>query len=157
MNITRRGFLGAMLVAATAPAFVKADSLMRLAVPRGMAQTASGLVIWGDGVHDDTAALQAYMYGEPVAWASDPLSPFTGFLRGGTFRITSSLLLSSGSRLGGGHIDAREIKKGSALYLPDNCEGALLENISLDVGPQEAGWTEYHTAGHRAKVRPRLG
>lgn len=34
MTISRRGFLGAMLAAAAAPAFVKADSLMPIFVPK---------------------------------------------------------------------------------------------------------------------------
>lgn len=34
MNTTRRGFLGAMLAAAAAPAFVRADSLMQIVVPK---------------------------------------------------------------------------------------------------------------------------
>jgi hypothetical protein len=33
INTSRRGFLGAMLAAAVAPAFVRADSLMQLVVP----------------------------------------------------------------------------------------------------------------------------
>lgn len=32
--MNRRGFLGAMLAAATAPAFVRAESLMKIAVPK---------------------------------------------------------------------------------------------------------------------------
>jgi hypothetical protein len=34
MTISRRGFLGAMLAAAAAPAIVRADSLMRIVVPK---------------------------------------------------------------------------------------------------------------------------
>jgi len=37
MNPTRRGFLGAMLAAAAAPAIVKADSLMKVVVPKHVA------------------------------------------------------------------------------------------------------------------------
>lgn len=54
----RRGFLLASLAAFAAPAIVHADSLMRLAVPR--------LVLWGDGVHDDTQALQNLLAGLDV-------------------------------------------------------------------------------------------
>ena len=134
MNLTRRGFRGAMLAAATAPAFVKADSLMRLAVPRGMTQTAGGLLIWGDGIHDDTAALKAYMRGERVVWASEPLSPFTGLMRGGTFRITSKLVLADGAQLIGGRIDSREIKEGPALYVPNDVKSGVLKDITLECG-----------------------
>ena len=34
MTISRRGFLGAMLAAAAAPAIVRADSLMQIVVPK---------------------------------------------------------------------------------------------------------------------------
>ena len=47
----RRSFLGALIAAAAAPAIVRADSLMPLYVPRPPK-------LWGDGIHDDTAALQ---------------------------------------------------------------------------------------------------
>lgn len=57
---TRRGFLGALLAAAAAPAIVRADSLMKIVAPR------QGLILWGDGIHDDAAALQALIDGKPV-------------------------------------------------------------------------------------------
>lgn len=57
---TRRGFLGALLAAAAAPAIVRADSLMKIVAPR------PGLILWGDGIHDDWAAMQAFIRGEPV-------------------------------------------------------------------------------------------
>ncbi len=34
MTMTRRGFLGAMLAAGSAPAFVRAESLMKIVVPK---------------------------------------------------------------------------------------------------------------------------
>lgn len=45
--MNRRGFLGAILAAAAAPAIVRADSLMRI-VPRELA-VASGPVVWETG------------------------------------------------------------------------------------------------------------
>ena len=54
----RRGFLGAMLAAAAAPAFVKAGVLMPVRDTR--------LILWGDGIHDDTQALQAALDGFSV-------------------------------------------------------------------------------------------
>ncbi len=59
MRPTRRGFLGALLAASAAPAIVKAESLMKIWVP-------PRLTLWGDGLHDDTAALQALLDGNPV-------------------------------------------------------------------------------------------
>lgn len=58
MDLSRRSFLRGALAA---PAVVAAASLMpvraieRLLIPR----------LWGDGVHDDTAALQAVLDGRP--------------------------------------------------------------------------------------------
>lgn len=58
--MNRRGFLGAILAAAAAPMVVRAGVLMpvkTLDVP---------LVLWGDGIHDDSAALQALLDGKKV-------------------------------------------------------------------------------------------
>lgn len=52
--MNRRSFLQACLVAASAPAFVRAESLMKLWIPPEQRI----LKLWGDGWHDDTAALQ---------------------------------------------------------------------------------------------------
>lgn len=55
-ELKRRGFLFAALAVCAAPAIVRADSLMRVVPPRR-------LVLWGDGIHDDTAALQDILDG----------------------------------------------------------------------------------------------
>lgn len=41
----RRSFLGAMLAAAMAPAFVKAESLMKVAPPQGWTTTEGGILV----------------------------------------------------------------------------------------------------------------
>jgi len=56
--ITRRGLLAACIATFAAPAIVRAGSLMALSVPK--------LVLWGDGVHDDTAALKGLIGGVDV-------------------------------------------------------------------------------------------
>lgn len=50
-----------MLAAAAAPAFVQASSLMPIYVPK-----TTMLTLWGDGLHDDSAALQAIFEGKDV-------------------------------------------------------------------------------------------
>lgn len=86
--MNRRGFLQAMLAAAAAPAIVKAGSLMPLG--RVWALSAGGiLTLVGDGITDDTAALQAFVNGGRVAFADG--TPFTGMLRGGSYLITSTI------------------------------------------------------------------
>jgi hypothetical protein len=47
------------VLAATAPAWAEEDSKC----------AAAPLVLWGDGEHDDTAALNAWFRGETVLWA----------------------------------------------------------------------------------------
>lgn len=59
--MNRRGLLGAALAAAVAPAFVRAGVIMRPA-PRQILRP-DGYVLWGDGAHDDTVALQALFDG----------------------------------------------------------------------------------------------
>jgi hypothetical protein len=76
ITMNRRGFLGAMLTACAAPAIVRADSLMRI-VPVStiiarpadiltLSRATTMLTLWGDGIHDDTEALQAAINGLPV-------------------------------------------------------------------------------------------
>jgi hypothetical protein len=62
---TRRGFLGALLAAAVAPAIVRASSLMPIYVPKIILP--SYLTLWGDGVHDDQHAIQTLLAGGLVA------------------------------------------------------------------------------------------
>lgn len=55
---TRRGFLGAILAAGAAPLIVKAGVLMPIRDTR--------VLLWADGLHDDTAALQYWINGGDV-------------------------------------------------------------------------------------------
>lgn len=90
--MNRRGFLGALLAAAAAPAIVRAGSLMPVYVPRP-----SGLLtLWGDGVHDDTAALQAMLMGAAVRYGTAILEPNAGriFLPPAIFKLSDTLTLS---------------------------------------------------------------
>ena len=84
--MNRRGFLTAMLAACAAPAIVRAESLMRIVVP-----TLAEIRLYGDGIHDDTDALQKIIDGA------------TGsiILPRGNYRITSTLRLSSSACLDG--------------------------------------------------------
>lgn len=84
MNMNRHDFLGIMLAAAAAPAIVRAESIMRLVVPRS-------LILWGDGIHDDTAALRAFFNGGLIYRPSGlPAQPT---LYGERFLITESIRL----------------------------------------------------------------
>jgi hypothetical protein len=90
---TRRGFLGAVLALAAAPAIVKASSLMPIYVPK--------LVLWGDGVTDDSAALQAFIGGSPIIYNGSILRALDGHIRlpAGEFLLASAPLQINGSGL----------------------------------------------------------
>ncbi len=79
--IERRAFLGGILAALTAPAIVRSDSLMKLTPKRIF-------TLYGDGLEDDTVALQALMDGREV------VTPYgaPASLSGGLFLISNTLV-----------------------------------------------------------------
>ena len=82
--MNRRGFIGSILALCAAPAIVRADSLMRIIPPRA-------LILWGDGIHDDTLAFQALVQGAVVRMVSGAIiesSPGRIVLPKGTFRVS---------------------------------------------------------------------
>ena len=88
MTIQRRGFLAAMFAAAAAPAIVRADSLMRVFVPK------TGIVtLWGDGIHDDASALQYWLDGGRVYSPTGVLQ--SSVLSGASLLISKTLVLHS--------------------------------------------------------------
>lgn len=115
MNLSRRGFLGAMLAAAAAPAIVKSDSLMRVVVPRPVL-----LTLWGDGVRDDSQALQALVDGQAVMYQGREFRPGgDGVVHfpAGTFAVGSAVALASGAKLFGNGVQLRALHKGPMLDL----------------------------------------
>jgi hypothetical protein len=58
---TRRGFLTSILALSAAPAVIKADSLMEIVVPKWDLP-----LLYGDGLNDDTVAMQLFLAGHPV-------------------------------------------------------------------------------------------
>lgn len=52
VNLQRRNFLGGLGALLVAPSVVRAASLMPVS------NQALGVMLWGDGIHDDTAAIQ---------------------------------------------------------------------------------------------------
>jgi hypothetical protein len=108
---TRRGFLGAMLAAAVAPAFVHGGILM----PVRQAIAMPSYVLWGDGLHDDTAALQAAIRGESVVMADG--SVYSGILVRGVYRISQTLVIGTGQGLSAisSHFDGSRIADGGAV------------------------------------------
>jgi len=87
--VKRRGFLASLGLLLAAPAVVRAESLMKLVTPR--------LILWGDGVHDDTAALQALMDGKSVVSSHNAIrvDKFVS-VQGGLYRLTAPIHIRGG-------------------------------------------------------------
>lgn len=89
--MNRRGFLSAVLSAAVSPSIVKATSLMKIYVPRD----AKKLVLYGDGIHDDSDAFQAFMDGKDVfIMRNGVLLPAFSALDGMDIRLTRTINVS---------------------------------------------------------------
>jgi hypothetical protein len=86
MSITRIAavLFALVLVVSAAQAEDKSDCA---AAPR---------VLWGDGEHDDTAALNAWFRGETVTWA-DTHEPVDAEIADRTFLLNSAVYISSGT------------------------------------------------------------
>jgi len=141
MTISRRGFLGAILAAAAAPAIVKSDSLMRIMVPRPVL-----LTLWGDGVHDDAQALQALISGQSVAFqgrAFGPRPDGTIYLPVGTFAMGAAAIVGPGSKLFG---------NGSTLKALH--DGPMLDIKNDDTGVQISGFHFIGRGNPGIKVKP---
>lgn len=108
MNLSRRGFFGGLTAAlVAAPAVVHAGNLMKVYTPRP-------LTLWGDGVHDDTAALQDFISGNKVKFVRQVLEPMIGpdghkaiVLPRGIFATSAPLLVGSYTSLKGGEATLR--------------------------------------------------
>lgn len=127
MNISRRGFLGAMLAAAAAPAIVKTESLMRVVVPRPVL-----LTLWGDGVHDDAKALQDLISGKNVMFQGREFGPRADgsiHLPAGTFAMGAAAILASGTRLEGNGARLQALHKGPMLEAPRGTRDLCISNI----------------------------
>ena len=85
--MNRRGFLGSVLALAAAPAIVRASSLMKvrqIIVP-------SVHILYGDGIRDDTVALQAALNGKQVFYPDGQL--VNGLLRSRSFLIAQTVIV----------------------------------------------------------------
>lgn len=153
----RRGFLGALLSAAAAPAFVKATSLMpisiasqnasRLIVSEGniieyhnVWETDPPVILYGDGIHDDTAALNTYSNGRKVYQYNEfgVLVPVVGLLRNMHFKLSDTIVFDPDINIEAGDIGMinSTVKFTKPLYCgfliknPDN-KIPLFENVRI--------------------------
>lgn len=129
----RRSFIksatsGLLLMAA--PAIVRSESLMVL--PRRK------LYLWGDGIHDDTEALQAFVDGKRVINLNkDVFMAWGDTLEGGSFRVSKTIVIANDpSRpmlFVRNHFVASDLIEGPVLRVtnkdtPNNFIGAYVEH-----------------------------
>lgn len=89
--MNRRSFIGSILALGLAPAIVRASSLMPV-----IARIPDSLILYGDGIHDDTKAMQAFMDGMKVI-RPDGSAAMGGPITTGTFLISDTLIVGSRS------------------------------------------------------------
>jgi hypothetical protein len=141
MSLSRRGFLGAILAAAAAPAIVKSGNLMRIVAPRPML-----LTLWGDGVHDDAQAMQALVNGQSVMFGGREFGPRADgsiFFPSGTFAMGATAIIGSGSKLFGNDTTLKalstapvlELKKGTMNVQISDMRFVSLGHPAIEVKP----------------------
>ena len=57
---------------------------------------AAAVVLWGDGRHDDTGALNAWLKGRPAIWG-DSGAPVGPSISGRAFRLSSAIYVTAGT------------------------------------------------------------
>ena len=136
MNLSRRGFLGAMLAAAAAPAFVKSESLMRIVVPRPVL-----LTLWGDGMRDDAQALQALINGQSVMFGGREFGPRPDgsiYLPSGTFAMGAAAIVGPGSKLFGNGSTLKALHDGPMLDIKNDGTGVQISDFHFIGGGKPA-------------------
>ena len=84
--MNKRDFMKGILALGIAPAIVKAENLMRIATPK--------IILYGDGIHDDTQALQTWIDGGRVLRPDG--STIGRHITGGDYRISNTIFLDKG-------------------------------------------------------------
>src|SRR5258708_331213 len=108
----RRSFLGSILALGVAPAIVHASSIMRVVMPMP--------ILWGDGIHDDTAALQA-------------LLDRVGSIDGGIFRISDQLIIHRNETLvTNSHFDCADMPSGKSAFYAPEAQRVMLNGCRFD-------------------------
>lgn len=130
--MNRRGFLKGILAAGIAPYVVTSSGV--LMPVRSLARSFPGglLTLYGDGVTDDTAAMQAYMDGKKVVFRDG--SAFTGSMRGGIYLVSSSIKLASNISLSDGMILGASGLHGPA-FIVDSTENVSFSGIHIKGNP----------------------
>ncbi|MBO0736694.1 MAG: hypothetical protein J2P48_09010 [Alphaproteobacteria bacterium] len=130
----------------TLAAIAVVASLLVLSAARAQEQSkcaAAPHVLWGDGEHDDTAALNAWFRGEVVVWAETGVAVGTA-IADHTFRLSSPVYVPGGTGLRLEHFRMiwpwnNEVVSGGAIVTGnDPAKGARTEGIKMvGAGPDE--------------------
>ena len=136
MNLSRRSFLGGALAVAGAAAL---PSVAWASVP----------TIHGDGIHDDTAGLQALLDGKPFRVAGNgPMCVRRDgfiFLHNGSFRISDTLVVGNypdapPAHITNCHFDGRHIPNdGRPIWHFKGFEPSTIESCYFESKPMKGG------------------
>lgn len=120
---SRRGFLAGMLAIGAAPVIVRASSLMPLYVP-------PKLILWGDGVHDDTEAAQALLDGRRIVRTPAGVLLPAGRLEGHRLKISGPLMVRTENYIGGCSL---VMGNGAdyGLYFPRDTERSVVRDMTI--------------------------
>jgi hypothetical protein len=86
--------LAALLAAAIATTIAGGARAPADAAPQHC--VAAAVVLWGDGRHDDTKALNAWLGGKPALWG-DSGAPVGAAISGHAFRLSSAIYVRAGT------------------------------------------------------------
>jgi hypothetical protein len=91
------------------------------------------IVLWGDGKHDDSAALNAWFRGEPAIWAESG-EPVGASIAGHSFRLSAAVYVTGGT--------GRRLENFRLLW-PERSEtvagGTILSGTDPDAAPTLSG------------------
>jgi polygalacturonase len=107
MDVSRRSFLGGALALSAA-----------VALPG--AAFAAAPTIYGDGIHDDTAGLQAALDGKAFRCVGEAVVRNAGgsiYISGGSYLLSHTLLVRKDATIYGGHFHASDELTGPVLHM----------------------------------------
>jgi hypothetical protein len=132
MSMNRRSFLGGFLaVTAVAVAGVPA-----------MAKEAAIPTLWGDCIHDDTAALNALFAGNPVRVEGEDIIAKDAFLKGGRFLISDTIMIRNPARVVDVYFETSADFRGASAVVVEG-RGISMTRITVQRGPRSPSFNEY--------------
>lgn len=90
-------------------------------------------IVYGDGVHDDWAGLQAMFDGKPFRVDNEVVVAGDGVVSGGDFVLSRTLTISGDNILvTDSRFTARDWQGDQHMLRLENCHGAILANLRID-------------------------